>query len=69
MDKASQPEPVETLCPKHVVVVAGALAVDVEVVADPKLTEVKGGATSKKSGNRTVKSGSVTLQTSWISNI
>lgn len=68
VDNASQPEPVKTLCPKHVVVVAGALVVDVKVVVDPKLMKVKGGVTSN-SGNRTVKSGSVTLQTSWISKI
>lgn len=67
VDNASQLEPLETLCPTHVVVVAGALVVAVAVVVDPKLAEVRGGAMSKKSGNRTVKSGRVTLQTSWIS--
>lgn len=64
VDNASHPEPVETACPRHVVVVAGALVVGVEVVEGPKLAEVKGAATSKKSGSRTVKSGNVTLQTS-----
>ncbi len=35
VDNASHPEPVETLCPKHVVVVAGALVIGV-VVVGPK---------------------------------
>jgi hypothetical protein len=65
VERESQPEPLETVCPAQVVAAGGVVVV--AVLESPTLAEVRGGAVSYSGTARIVKSGILVVHISSMS--